>query len=321
MLSPMTVLSTLPPTHIPELTELWQSLHLKLSSLGNFQGSADEFDKRLNIISRGLDDADHHSEDANLFTLVQMLFDDRYSYSAINGLLCAFLCRTVAPRAGVSAEELDSLAFAALTMNLSMSRVQDALALQAEAISDEQRQIIQGHPAASVDYLRSMGVRDPLWLELVQDHHESSDGKGYPSGKSSVHRLQSLLRMTDLFVARISLRKTRRGQAANVAVRDLYLEAVQQSNEFGPLLVKSLGMFPPGTYVKLKSGEIAVVVKAGEKLNTPPVVVLTNELGVGITTPFRCSTDSGERSIEHAVPYDDIRVRIDTAKILRLARV
>ncbi|MDV7398503.1 hypothetical protein RZS08_44265, partial [Arthrospira platensis SPKY1] len=75
--------------------------------------------------------------------------------------------------ADIAEPQLSSLVRAALTMNIAMTDMQDVLATQAHQATPYQREAIESHPTQGADMLRTLGVDDPMWLELVQDHHES----------------------------------------------------------------------------------------------------------------------------------------------------
>jgi hypothetical protein len=164
--------------------------------------------------------------------------------------------------------------------------------------------------------LRRLDVTDETWLSLVEDHHETPDGRGYPQGKPVRDPLQHLLRMSDLFVARISPRKSRRGQAPNVAVRNLYLEMREHSGELGALFAKQIGMYPPGVYVRLQSGETAVVIRRGERVNGPLTVAIADPLGIPLSPPQVRDTQLPGLGVKRHMDPEEVRVRIDLARLL-----
>ena len=300
-----------------DVAGFWRGLHTRHAQLAQYIDQGTEFRKRLDQLVWGLEDGDQFLTDDNLFVLTQTLYDPAFSYSASNALLCAFVCRQIAPRHGLPPEEIDALVMAALAMNLGMARLQDTLALQGGEPSDEQREEIRNHPRAGVSLLKTAGLTDPLCLHLVEDHHEAPDGSGYPAGKTQLSPAQGLLRMADLYVARISARRSRRGLAPSQAMRDIYLASVQSSDGLGALFVKSLGMYPPGTYVQLKTGELAVVVHRGTKVNTPRVAAITDASGVAISSPQPLDCELGEGVIETPVSADDVKVQLSPSSFLR----
>jgi HD-GYP domain-containing protein (c-di-GMP phosphodiesterase class II) len=278
---------------------------------------ADDFAARLHWIeSLALRLIDART-DESLFILIQMLLDRQTPYCAAEALLAATICHLVAPLSTIPRAAHPSVFRSALTMNIGMSRLQDILATQKQPPDEFQRREIAAHPEQGVAILRQLGVRDPMWLQLVHDHHETPEGDGYPSGKTELSPAQRLLHMADLFSARISPRRTRRGQAPNEAVRNLYLSEQEHASPLGALLVRSLGLYPPGSYVRLASDEVAVVVRRGSKVNTPQALAIINAKGMPLSLPALRDTERLPYGIRDIVNADDVKIRLDPARVYR----
>jgi len=299
-----------------EPAELWPALHRRLQKLGIDSPNGLDFQTHLVRIADGLTLALQERPDDSLFVLVQMLHDLRHGYSATHALLSAVTCQLTGPLANIQGERLEALSHAALTMNIGMRALQDRLASQTQPLDFEQRLAIQQHPTEGANLLRRLGVTDETWLSLVADHHETPDGGGYPHRKPVRDALQNLLRMSDLFVARISPRRSRRGLAPNVAVRNLYLEMRDHSGELGAIFAKQMGMYPPGSYVRLQSGETAVVIRRGARVNCPLTVAIADPIGVPLSPPQVRDTQSPGLAIKRYMDPDEVRVRIDLARLL-----
>lgn len=298
-------------------TEAWPALHRRLNYLLQNDLPAAEFHSRLAWVESGLEQALGERPDDSLFVLVQMLSQSHYGYCATHALLCAVTCQIIAPLAEIGGEERLALTRAALTQNIGISRLQDSLAHQVQPLSDAQKDTVQNHPTTSAAVLRERGVTDQLWLAMVQDHHESPDGKGYPNGKTNLTNTQQLLRMADLFVARISPRKSRRGLAPNLAVGNIYIEAQETSSQLGAIFVKQLGLYPPGTYVRLKSDETALVVRRGSRVNTPLAMAIADEQGMPLSVPSKRDTQYPGYSIQSPVAPEEVKIRVDTSRLLK----
>lgn len=302
----------------PAPAEAWPALRRRLAVLLQEGADAKDFHKRLAFIETGVKLTLEGQEDDSLFVLVQMLSDRSYGYCATHALTAAVTCLMIGPLAQIQPPAVDALVRAALTMNIAMAAMQDQLAIQLQPATQEQKNRIRQHPSQGVDILRGLGVDDPLWLDLVQDHHETPDGSGYPQGKSSPpDTVQQLLRMADVFIARISPRVSRRGLMPNVAVGNLYLESKTQSSPLGAIFAKQLGMYPPGSYVRLKSEETAVVVRRGERVNTPLTLAIADPDGMPLSTPRKRDTQMPGYSVKSPLSSDDVKIRLDKARVLK----
>lgn len=293
----------------------WLDLHAHLSILLQQNLQVRDFLPRfLNLRLKALALMDRHP-DESLFVLVQMLYDTQLGYSTSNALAAAAICHVIGPTAGLTAEQECSLFNAALTMNMAMARLQNQLAGQKVGPDEHQRAAIRSHPHIGANMLEQIGVTDSLWLDLVRDHHEHAQGGGYPTGRPVHNTAQQLLQLADRFVARISPRKTRRGLSVRAAARAQFLEMQSQSNPLGQLLVKQLGMYLPGSYVRLQSDEIAVVTRSTPQLNAPMVMAIIGRNGIPLSAPCLRDTANPAFAIKDTVPSEEVKVRLDPSRL------
>lgn len=202
-------------------------------------------------------------------------------YGLAHSIHCALICLLVGRRVGFDEAQVHATVKAALTMNISIVELQGRLAVQGVTPTASQKELLTAHPARSVEMLREAGVDDALWLDTVLQHHEKTGGAGYPNAVAQPIETAQLLRYIDVFMAKISPRTGRVPMTTQMAARALFQE------DRGPIsaaIVKEVGIFPPGEFVKLKSGEHAVVVRRAEHANTPTVASITDRSGMPIVS-------------------------------------
>ncbi|MFN7443998.1 MAG: HD-GYP domain-containing protein [Curvibacter sp.] len=215
--------------------------------------------------------------DDSLFCLFQALSDSSLGYCATHALLCACVCDLAAQKLGFHPQQRQSLMSAALTMNIGKAREQDVLLRQSHAPTPEQRKLIRDHPQLSRSILVSLGIEDAEELDLVRWHHQPD------SAEALAHNLQArrLLNMTDIFIAKMSARRTREALTPLESAKSIYLQTENEvSAGIGGALAAAIGFYPPGTYVRLAGGEIAVSVQRGLRANTPWVTVIVDANGM-----------------------------------------
>ncbi|TSE20125.1 3'3'-cGAMP-specific phosphodiesterase 3 [Tepidimonas alkaliphilus] len=298
------------------LSERLADLHAALTLLLHQGSHAQDFGGRFVQIDRQLGRWLHQQPDAVLLVLVQMLFNPRLGYSAAHALTCAAVAGLTAQTLGWPAATADALRRAALSMNLGMARLQDELACQAEPLRPEQRQAVHAHPQRSEAILREVGVRDALWLDLVRDHHEIPGGGGYPRGAVEVSEPAQLLRLVDVYVARLSPRLHRPGLPAPRAARDVCLDASGVPTPLGAALVRTLGLYIPGSYVELANGELAVVARRGARATTPLVLAFTGRDGLPRSEPLLRDTAEAAHEVRRSVPAQEVKVRVSVERLL-----
>jgi HD-GYP domain-containing protein (c-di-GMP phosphodiesterase class II) len=230
-------------------------------------------------------------------------------------VVCDLAARTLD---SCSDEHRRSLRRAALTMNIGMTRLQDQLALQATAVTPEQRALIDGHAARGVELLQEMGVTDELWLEAVAHHHDAPSGK--LAAQSIEMQLARLIQRADVFTARMSPRKVRPALSAALAAKGAYFDEHEKPDEAGSLVIKAMGIYPAGSFVQLVSGELAVVLRRGRTANKPFLAGIADRHGIPYVQPVARATDDPSSAIVRGVPPNDVRVRIPVERLLKLAR-
>ena len=221
------------------------------------------------------------------------------AYGVHRSLQTAITGYLVAQRLGWPAEQSARLFKVALTMNISMLELQGQLARQAVPPTPQQRLALQSHPMRSVQMLQKAGIDDADWLEAVLHHHEQEDGQGYPSGRAEVGELATLARRADVYTSKLASRATREALAADQAGRQMFMQ--DPGHPMTAALVREFGIYPPGSYVRLSTGELGIVVARGATITTPVVACLTTGSGASLAEPTRRSTDGKACTVVAAV--------------------
>ena len=237
-------------------------------------------------------------------------------YGLTHAMHAAVTSLLVSQRLGWSDSESKCAFQAALTMNLSMLELQGTLAAQTTPPTDAQRRAVFDHPSASVALLEQAGITDTRWLAAVAQHHESSDGKGYPKGLNQPCELASLLHRADIYTTKLSPRIGREAIAADQAGRAMFMQ--DPGHPMSVALAKEFGVYPPGCFVKLKSGEIGVVVKRGDTVTTPWVAVLTSVNGMPLREPLARNTALREHNIAAVVSEASVPVRLKVEQLMQI---
>ncbi len=196
-----------------------------------------------------------------------------YSHSVHTAMMSILLSRHL----GWEQQRMLVLVRAALTMNLSILELQGQMASQDVPMRERQRIEIHAHPVESVRMLQAAGVADSEWLQTVAQHHERTDGSGYPHCSTDVAEIAVALRVCDVLMAKISPRILRPALSPQEAARHLFRE-----DKGGPLstaMIQVLGIHPPGDFVRLASGELAVVVQRTGNVRAPIVATITDSGG------------------------------------------
>lgn len=210
------------------------------------------------------------------------------------------------------AAETLSMTLAALTMNVALLRLQDNHA----GLSDEQKTLVRGHPVHGMVLLQQAGITDPVWLDCVLSHHENEDGSGYPRALKgdAVLLPAKLIALADRYCARVSDRPFRKAMLPNAALRDILLDARQTVDpQLGAVLIRELGIYPVGTFVRLLNGEVGVVARKGLNSTTPHVQSFIGPRGAPLDVHLQRDTRGNLSAIRDVLHADlvGIRIRMD----------
>ena len=303
-----------------DLLSLWSDLEAGLGvTLGN-PASVQEFELRVWQYDRWMQSLLQRDTDVGLYLLFQLATNSAVGYSASHSLVCAVLCHLIAVELGLPRQERDSLVHAALTMNIAMTALQDQLADQVEKPTNGQYDAIRAHPAKGGMMLANIGILDELWLDVVTQHHNEANDNGELMEVPPMVRLSRIVRIVDRYAAMISPRKTRAGRSATDSARFVSGESNERprADEVGPALVRAVGLCPPGTYVRMDSGDIAVVMRRSSKPNHPHVAIVLNDIGQLIGQPRLHRTAQGAPLIRSSLPASAVRERLNHHLILQL---
>jgi len=216
-----------------------------------------------------------HDSDA---CLAAIHLNCKYPQSLLQPIYSALLCMLGCEPLSLSSVHI--LVNAALTANLGMYEYYDDLINQQGNLTPQQRLTLQTHTDKSIKLLKSIGVKDTLWLEIVSQHHERTDGKGYPRGlsKNQILTETTVYAFTDTYLSNVMPRAYRERQEPMVVLQRIYKMNVSEDQVLLSGFIKNIGVYPPGSVVVLRNNELALVVKRNRENSIQPTVVSFAEL-------------------------------------------
>lgn len=282
--------------------------------------NAETFQAKLARLQRQLTRHLHGNPDGTLFALIHLSASEVRLYSATHAMLVSAMCSLAAREVLKWPAELQAtVGGAALTMNIGMTELQDRLALQKDAPNPDQRRQIDRHAAMSVAGLQSRGITQASWLEAVAHHHDKVPGPldSRPDGL----RMARLIQRADMFAARLAPRAARVPEPPAAAMQACYFDENRQIDAAGAALIKTVGIYSPGSLVRLSTNEIAVVTQRGSNTTTPKVAVLINRNGMPTGELIVRDTSQRDYKIVASVPHREVKVQISLDRLLPLTKV
>lgn len=270
-----------------------------------------DFDHKVQTIAKTIQRVCIEDEDLSIGTV---FMSHNTKYSIRHALQTAIVSEIMSKALGWNQPTRLSLVCAAITMNIAMMDLQDVLLSQKEELTDIQHKTVRLHPQQGVDILTKLGVKNELWLDTVYQHHEAADGSGYPFGlkKNSISQSAQIIKMADIYCARVSGRNYRPPLLPDTAIRQIFVEGERISDvELANIFVKNLGIYPPGSYVKLRNNELSIVTQRGKKVYSPIAHSIVRSNGYRAIIPIKRDTSETQFSIVEIIQPQNINVSVN----------
>ena len=210
-----------------------------------------------------------------LLSLARLKNADDYTY--MHSVAVCALMIALGRQLGIDSDLLASVGMAGMLHDIGKIAIPDKVLNKPGKLTDHEFMIVRTHPKLGWDMLKVSPDIDELALDVCLHHHERADGTGYPDRISgdALTLFERMGAVCDVYDAITSARCYKPGWAPAQAIRKM---AEWRDGHFDPVVfdafVKTVGIYPSGTLVKLQSQRLGVVTDQSENsLLTPCVKV------------------------------------------------
>lgn len=201
----------------------------------------------------------------------------RDEYTAIHSLNVCVLSLTFGRSLGLGINELEELGLGALLHDIGKMQVPLEILNKPGKLTDEEFEIMKSHPSKGYEMLIKDTTLSDEVLNIVKSHHERLNGKGYPDNlpEQNISYFTKIVSIVDVYDAITSDRVYHDGMTPHEALKRLYEWMPDNyDTELMQAFIKTIGIYPVGSVVELKTGHIGLVVKLSESHRLKPVVML-----------------------------------------------
>ncbi len=169
---------------------------------------------------------------------------------------------TIGASVGYDRPRRVQLGIAGSLIDVGLWQVPESLLRRLDGLSAEEQTLYRSHPRLSVELIRRWSPPREGIVEAVLQHHEREQGQGFPQGLhgTAVGQDAKVLGLVDTYTGLTMPPPPRQRLRPHEAIREI----VRSKHEaFPSQLVKALlseiSVFPPGTLVRLNTGEVGRV--------------------------------------------------------------
>ncbi|MDR7268679.1 HD-GYP domain-containing protein (c-di-GMP phosphodiesterase class II) [Pelomonas saccharophila] len=188
---------------------------------------------------------------------------DKDNYTYMHSVAVCGLMVSLGRQLGMSDAEQREAGLAGLLHDVGKMQMPLEVLNKPGALTDAEFSVMRGHPERGWDLLKDGAKVPAAALDVCLHHHEKMDGSGYPH-KLAGEQISLLARMGAVCDVYDAITSTRPYKAAWDPAGSLQRMS-QWKGQFDPAIfqafVKSVGIYPTGTLVRLQSGKLAVVVE------------------------------------------------------------
>jgi len=207
-----------------------------------------------------------------LISLARLKTTDDYTY--MHSVAVCALMVALARQLGLNEREIKEAGMAGLLHDLGKAMMPAQVLNKPGKLTDEEFSIIKRHPVEGHRLLVAGKCVSDMVLDVCLHHHEKVDGSGYPDrlAGDQISLYAKMGAVCDVYDAITSVRPYKTGWDPAESIRRMTEWRGHFDENVFRAFIKSVGIYPIGSLVKLRSGRLAVVIEQSEKSLLAPRV-------------------------------------------------
>ena len=209
----------------------------------------------------------------------KLLSDDHVTLHLMNGksefediyfhcLNVSVIAMMIAQAKKLEAQKIKEVAFAALFHDMGKVKVPSAIVRKQTPLSEPEKNYLKLHTKYGLDIANNMESFPESARTVIAQHHELNDGSGYPEGLKGeqIDELTQIISVANAYDNLCHSNVPSEQKIPYVALSHLYKNCKHlYNNENLNILIKFMGIYPPGTVVQLSNDMVGLVISVNAR--------------------------------------------------------
>lgn len=230
------------------------------------------------------------ADDAVAVDLGMLKVSDEYTFK--HSVDVAALSVVLGKNMGLSMEELKELSIAGLLHDVGKAKIPAEVLNKPDRLTEDEFSLIKQHTLFGFQILKEKGTFSDGIMRGVLQHHEKSNGKGYPLGADdkTIHKYAKIISVADVFDALITKRPYKDPFTMMTAAEMIMGMSSELNMDVMKVFLNTVILYPVDSIVSLSTGEYAKVVEntPGYPLR-PKVIGLTQGKLYDLSNDIHCA--------------------------------
>lgn len=225
-------------------------------------------------------------------------------YTPMRSISFCALLTNFAYYMGYSRQELGEIALGGLLHDIGKMWVSQHLIHKTGKLSQAEFACLKDHVQYSELIMQGLRLNSQLIQDIVTNHHERIDGSGYPKGLKGkeLSKISQMAMIVDVYDA---LTSERSYKLTLEPFQALHYLGFKCKNKFNKTLlqhfIKSIGLYPMGSIVKMPSQMVGIVVGQTDSLLNPTIKLFYDFKNKRYISPINIdATSSNNESTDKA---------------------
>lgn len=200
-------------------------------------------------------------------------FEDIYFHS----LNVSVVAMMIAKAKQLSADQIKEVAFASLFHDMGKVKVPTAILRKPTRLTEPEKNYLKLHTKYGLEIAANMDSFPESARTVIAQHHELNDGSGYPEGlkEGQIDELTQIVSVANAYDNLCHSNIPSEQKIPYVALSHLYKNCKHHyNNENLSLLIKFMGIYPPGTVVQLSNDMVGLVISVNAQNILHPNVLI-----------------------------------------------